>query len=385
MRISERHYFTAALSLSLLVPLWLFNNCATDVQFSSIEVLSLEDSQGASISDTTHTSNPPLNLPPAIQPPERNVVQIRQQVQIDKKPLDILFVIDNSGSMTAYQQNMGERISGFLDHLEGLDWQIAVTSTDPNEITRDRRGHRVSWGDGQFRSFLSSEHQPILRANDPSTLGQAQLLLANAIEMGARGSGDERGIRATYRALERRSSDIGQAAFFRQDSALAVVLISDEDECSNGVCSTSHSPEKSLPENLLEQVRSQFGKEKRFVFNSFIHKQGQCPGAHRAAREGNTYRELSNETGGLVGLVCAEDYGQQLSDLGSLVKQLAYETKLACEPLEKSETGAIDLKIMSNDGLVETSFSVEENNLLFSSGLPSGSYTLEYSCYEDEI
>ena len=66
------------------------------------------------------------------------------------------------------------------------------------------------------------------------TAADAQTKLSAAIQMGIGGSGNERGINAAYRAVERAATPGVNRDFFRPNAKLAVVLISDEDECSVG-------------------------------------------------------------------------------------------------------------------------------------------------------
>src|SRR4051812_4792872 len=49
---------------------------------------------------------------------------------VSKPKVDILFVDDNSKSMAPEQQKMSERFSTFIQSLAGVDWQIAITTTD---------------------------------------------------------------------------------------------------------------------------------------------------------------------------------------------------------------------------------------------------------------
>ena len=53
----------------------------------------------------------------------------------------ILIVDDNSGSMHYEQKSMAQRMSTFLQQLKGLDWRVAITTTDPK--------HSV-YGDGRL-------------------------------------------------------------------------------------------------------------------------------------------------------------------------------------------------------------------------------------------
>ena len=51
------------------------------------------------------------------------------KVQVDR-PVDVLFVVDNSRSMDEEREHLARRIDGFLHKLKGLDWQVAVISTE---------------------------------------------------------------------------------------------------------------------------------------------------------------------------------------------------------------------------------------------------------------
>ena len=46
-------------------------------------------------------------------------------------PIDILVVIDNSGSMSQEQANLATKLSPLLSSIAGADWQISVVTTDP--------------------------------------------------------------------------------------------------------------------------------------------------------------------------------------------------------------------------------------------------------------
>src|SRR5690606_1179438 len=108
------------------------------------------------------------------------------------------------------------------------------------------------------------------------THANPQSLLGEAITVGARGGGTERGINANYRFVVRAtgSENPDYRAFIRSDAALTTILISDEDECSQG-CDKDKYP-SSHPENLIELVKNRFGDGKVFVFNAIIAKPGEA-------------------------------------------------------------------------------------------------------------
>ncbi|MCB0351710.1 MAG: hypothetical protein KDD38_11040, partial [Bdellovibrionales bacterium] len=82
---------------------------------------------------------------------------ITHSIHVDEyRKWDILFVIDNSGSMSYEQKNMAERTRNFLSVLRGLDWQIAVTTTDARDI---------KLGDGRFIELTDRKGEYILNSS----------------------------------------------------------------------------------------------------------------------------------------------------------------------------------------------------------------------------
>ncbi|MCB9025730.1 MAG: VWA domain-containing protein, partial [Bdellovibrionaceae bacterium] len=177
---------------------------------------------------------------------------VNQNFSIDKNStdVDILFVIDNSNSMAEEQKNMAQRIDNFISKIADINWNIAVTSTDPDTTGFDPSCSigstncnriNIEHGDGGLVKFSNGSY--VLSSNTQSS--STQTLLGNAIQLGIRGSHLEQGIRATYRVLEK-SLDKKfpyHQSFIRSQAALAVVLITDEDE--------SDKQYRNYPENLL--------------------------------------------------------------------------------------------------------------------------------------
>ncbi|MCK6598726.1 MAG: hypothetical protein L6Q37_10210, partial [Bdellovibrionaceae bacterium] len=84
----------------------------------------------------------------------------------DYRKIDILFVIDNSGSMEYEQKSMAQRTSQFLTLLHGLDFQIAITTTDPRNI---------NLGDGRLVPIKRDSGGYIIDSNQEITSAQTQL------------------------------------------------------------------------------------------------------------------------------------------------------------------------------------------------------------------
>lgn len=313
------------------------------------------------------------------EPTAQQFKKVNQDVAVSSSSsVDVLFVVDNSPSMTEEQVGIGSKIGGFMDKIKDLNWQIAVTTTDPNGNTIAADGSIRSWGDGQFRPFDSdSGSQYILKSSEVS-LSSAQSKLANAIKVGIKGTGLERGINAAYRAVQRSSvASYYQNGFFRNGASLAVIAISDEDECSTGPASGCPDKSSSVPQNFVNQVQSRLGASKVFSFHSIVHD-SSCTSD---GRNGTTYKQLSQLTGGQTGSICASDYTSILQLIGGSVADLVKSVTLSCEPQDLNNDGQVDLVIKNSQGTVlQNGFQVSGTTVTFNNALTAGNYNLEFYC-----
>lgn len=297
------------------------------------------------------------------------------------RDVDVLFVVDNSGSMAEEQVNIGNKISGFMDKIKDLNWQIALTTTDAAVNTPAADGTARAWGDGQFRPFDSDTGTQFILNYAALTASEAQTKLAAAIQVGIKGSGTERAINATYRSVARSISAGPNADFFRTGARLAVVAISDEDECSTGAagCPAANA-EQSIPQNLITLIRNRFGVDKVFTFNSIIYipNDTTCTTGYY---QGAVYKTLTTLTGGLLGSVCSADFTAPLAALGNRVVDLVKSVALDCAPEDLDGDGTPDLRIQLADGSEPTTgFQVSGNTVTFTTALPEGSHRFFYLC-----
>ena len=290
-----------------------------------------------------------------------------------KNKVDILFVIDNSGSMALEQTKISRRFNNFINQIRGLDWHIAITTTDPGIY--EQGAGRSPWGDGQLIPFSNGHYY----LSSSMNLGEVQRLFSENIKRNEEGSSEEKGIYATYRTLERAVTgktgmDIQIARFLRHDSAFAVVVVSDEDE------SPDFYSAKSDPDNLIDYVERVFGSGKVFQFHSIIAYTRACLDGEGDSY-GYKYRELSIKTGGIVGSICFNDYSAILSRIGREVFNLNKIYKLDCRPQDANNNGVIDMKIIAkNPSSTIPPYTIEEESITFDRGLSQGEYELTYHC-----
>ena len=157
------------------------------------------------------------------------------------KDVDLLFVVDNSGSMADQQQSLVDSFGGFVQgieqELEGVSYHVGVVSSDAygaNEggcraigdlITQTSGANSSNAVCGPFASggrYLDENEADL--ASKFGCIGQ----------VGTFGSDDERMARAMLDALQpgRNDPTAGgcNAGFSRPDSLLVIVMITDEDD-----------------------------------------------------------------------------------------------------------------------------------------------------------
>ena len=193
--------------------------------------------------------------------------------------LDILLVVDNSGSMGEAQARLATSMSGLIDPLDaaGVDWRIGVTTTDngnpwcPSGLTTPEAGNLVlSSCKQRIVDFLFNNGEvdaTDLACNDVCALGDIAITptstevdpneeprrwieriggvsnlaenldpaeaLGCLVPMGINGCGFESQLESGYLALLRaQNADESNYGFIRSTASLLVIIISDEVDCS---------------------------------------------------------------------------------------------------------------------------------------------------------
>jgi hypothetical protein len=205
--------------------------------------------------------------------PEGAVTDCNAQVVPGGTATDLLFVVDDSGSMDKYQTLLASNLSAFIDQLLSsaiaLDVRIGVTNSSVSEgasttggggadgATTYASGPMVGkpYPQGSLVAVLDPDVlvTPGLYAYDPAIYGTVtggwggrrmlstagttaadltRLFKAN-VRVGSSGSGKEQPLRAMRLALDKAHRLGGENLGFLRDGArLAVVILTDEDDCS---------------------------------------------------------------------------------------------------------------------------------------------------------
>ena len=138
--------------------------------------------------------------------------------QAPSNAVDILWVIDNSISMENEQENVAAGFADFVSQLETteMDFQLGVISSDMDP-TNTAAG-----------VLLGSP--PVLSRSVPDYAE----LFRTRVRMGTGGSDKEKGLESALTALSSPLADTRNLGFMRDDAMLNVVVLSDENDCSDG-------------------------------------------------------------------------------------------------------------------------------------------------------
>jgi hypothetical protein len=149
------------------------------------------------------------------------VLRINTQVdafdQVVRKKVDVLLIVDNSCSMIDEQNKLAANFENFIEQFltASVDYQIGVVTTDMEDETQSGR--------------LVGDTKIITSAMDLDT---ARDTFVDNVKVCATGSGFERGLAAAEAALSEPILSAENAGFLRDDAALSIVFVSDEEDGS---------------------------------------------------------------------------------------------------------------------------------------------------------
>lgn len=305
--------------------------------------------------------------------------------------VDILMVNDNSGSMYPEQVEMAQRFPGFLDSIYRLDYRLAMVTTDVNT----NGGVFLKFSNGA--SYLSNSSR-VMDATHTSnislfqqTVKRPETLTCDSSGYSVCPSGDERGIYALNLSMDRTE----QRSFFRPGGHLAVIILSDEDERTNGGLIPGYPLENyDLPRTFVSRAGQILGASKSLSVHSIIIRPGDaaCFNAQNSQSGvkgyyGTQYAALSSPGAdllaagpikrGTLGSICSSNYTAELGQISAHVNQATSQIQLPCKPIDGAVKVVFD---PSPSGGVSSS--VDSANLLtFSPSAPAGTkVSLEYRC-----
>ena len=264
--------------------------------------------------------------------------------QEEQAILDILWVIDNSGSMNPYQTMLSNQINGFMNAFisAGADYHMAFITTDRN------------YAQGQI--IDNSTLDPV---------GEASAIISN---IGISGSGIEKGIQMSVEALSDPNKLGSGSGFFRDTAYLVVIYVSDEKDWSTP--------------GWISNVQFFDGlKGGNFMpFAVIGDPPNGCTYSWRNVQYGAGYWDLVNHYGGSWYSICAADWGAQLQSLGSQVITRSRFTLSEIDPVEETIKVYVDGEELEEGW----SYDLTTNQIVFESGSvpePGETIRVEYALW----
>ena len=298
--------------------------------------------------------------------PEAEVIQfgegvfeqwvIQTHVQEEIPILDIIFVIDNSGSMGMFQSELSNQMISFMNVFlaAGADFHMGFITTDRGYL---QCSGIVCWIDNSFTT--------------PVDWAQG---IISQISVG--GSAYEKGIEMAHRALQNTDYDTGAApgtSFWRNDATLVVIYVSDEPDFSLGTWTAYTNFFDTLKPNV--DMMRHFG-----VIGDFPSGCTWTNGLYqRNVGFGSGYYDMTQRYNGEWYSICATDWGNQMQDLADTVSTRRTFTLDEPDPIEESITVLVN-------GQIATGWSYDPagNAVVFAEDSvpePSQTITIEYGIW----
>lgn len=243
-----------------------------------------------------------------------------EQHDITDVDIDILFMIDDSGSMSPAQQAMRDNLYHFIElfNNKGFDFRVAVGKTS-------------EYGKSNPNFFAASHGKRILGSVEAQqqSYDLIDLFEETVIAVGIGGSGTEKGIESVQKILESQAS---AQNFPRPGAHLAVIYIGDEDDQSGGTVVSWFNQLQSLVNS--RQVGGSVGGLSTHAIQ--VTGQPNCQASsgyyggsssygtiHSAATAGTRFFEMAGLSFGGMSLSICSNFGDSLSDLGDNIASLA--------------------------------------------------------------
>ena len=257
--------------------------------------------------------------------------------------VDILFVIDNSGSMGSNQANIKNNFDTFMNAFTaaGVSYQIALITTDSADFVGD--------------IITNTTADPVTEFND------------QVDSIGTRGSAYEKGLWYAYESTTTGDASSGSSTGFQRSGArLVVVYVSDEPDFSDHSYGSGGSTTMT-PSDYSASLLSLKSSSALVSAHAIAGDYPTGCTSNGGAQFGEGYYDVVSDLSGTFMSICASDWSTTMDTLArESLSQLAFA--LSDTPIEDTIQVSVD-GISSTDWVYETS----SNTVIFTVSPPDGS------------
>lgn len=257
----------------------------------------------------TVASNDP-SRPEATASQKADAVEAGENTDVFEQPIrssvDLLWVVDNSGSMSEEQASLAENAENFINTMVAADadYHIAVITTDS----------------GDFRDeFIDSE----------DTTGAIDSFVRQATP-GTGGGSNEAGSEMAARCFD--GGDCVDTDFFREDARLQILYVTDETDSSKMFSGWEWDA-------YVEYFQDLKSNPDDVTINAIA---GDYPSGCATAYAGVGYYEQTLATDGLYLSICATDWADYLTTIGEEAAEQKNSFALTERPVEETIVVVVD-------------------------------------------
>lgn len=309
--------------------------------------------------------------------PDTNVYS--QDGVYEPRKIDVLWIVDNSGSMQTSQENLANNFKSFIEKFQTLkfDYHIGVGATD---AWKNIFASNLSFS--LLRDGADTTAHSGVFVIDRETPDLENTFMTN-VRLGIKGSGDERAFQSFYATLTNPTN----SHFRRDDAFLAVIIVSDEDDFSHDSYvfnksdyndPTLHPTQKYVDFLDAYTGRSDPSMPANYSVSAITVTDQACQqeldkdGFKRYP--GTRYMDLVKATGGTVGSLCSS-FANTLSSISDSIVNYSSVFPLTRVPLVETIRIHINGALIPNDEVNGWTYRASDNSIWFhgNSIPPSGS------------
>ncbi len=271
--------------------------------------------------------------------------------------LDIVFVIDSSGSMSVFQTELSNQMTTFMNVFlsSGADFHLGFITTDRGYL---QCSGIVCWIDQSFATPVDWTQGVIS-------------------QIGTGGSAIEKGIEMAKRFFENTDYDTGGApgtSFWRSDATAVVIYVSDEPDFSVGGWGAYTM--------FFDNLKPDIDMMRHFAVIG-DHPTGcgfQWNTIWRTVAFGSGYWDMTQRYNGEWYSICATDWGNQMQDLANTV------TIRSRFPLDEPDPIVSSIQVLINGQVANSGWSYDSvtNSVVFGEDSvpePNQTITIEYGIW----
>ncbi|MBI5544258.1 MAG: choice-of-anchor D domain-containing protein [Deltaproteobacteria bacterium] len=312
----EFHIIASPVTAGSSYPLPAGNSADFKVRYSPVNV----GTDQGSIAIKTQLAQP--YVIPLSGRGDTTAIQTDVFAQDPKPKVDVLFVVDSSGSMYDEQEALASNFDSFIRFAveQQVDYHVMVTDTGVGESAL---GCNDNYGDPDLNGCPYRPTDPCPGCTTPppyvtpETTNADRCFSCNA-RVGTDGNATESLIRPAYLALTNPNLTGCTQGFLRDEANLAVVVVSD---AADQDCAGSGGNQQSVAFylNALLNIKG-FKRQNMFTFNSITpnaNDPSDCSSGQDDSALSNTrVEQVVTATAGVSDSICTTDWSQSLERLG---------------------------------------------------------------------